>query len=664
MNSTILYMNLAIIAITAICFVYFVGKAKRKEDPKAQAKADAKAIRHYDFYNRFPITRSIFQECNRSLSMFGIANEDEFKIQAAQTFEKGLYPVLGIIVIGSVYVKNPLFIALFILFGYVYIQEAIVKKSDAIYNSVCAELSESIAIYRQAYIPCKDIRKAFIGLKLPPRMKAPFKRIQQIIDGGTEEDLREFVASFPMPLICTLASTLFINANTGGDDNNQGGDSLSDVLLVIQQECDGEIRNNLRIRIAFKSMPLLVLAALLIWPVAEIFMRMQIPGLVVLFDGMYGQILRVVQVLSVILIYSNISKKQRASIVNSSDVNVYIAALVDVPIIANITKNLMPKSRDKREKLSVKIKDAISQMTIKYVYTAKLVYFVGGFVIGMVALFCSMWAIKSSFANNYNSLSLIPSSLSKTQEIQVKILDDRFLTISKSEYQAYLDDMPGFATLVKSSISGLSEMQVNDQVDRLQQKYEIYHSAVPAWWWPLVALVVAIICWFLPDIQLSMRIKALKAEQEYEVGQLETMAIVLSHTTFSCEKVLIYLELQSRLFKKAFRTCLSMYKADPKAAIDSLFIHSTSKTFERICRKLYDCVYDVSVADAFKDMPLQKQQSLGVTEMLKTESIELRKNSAKLLSILPAGIALVGWFIAPVLILGLGQMGDVMSGLG
>ena len=55
---------------------------------------------------------------------------------------------------------------------------------------------------------------------------------------------------------------------------------------------------------------------------------------------------------------------------------------------------------------------------------------------------------------------------------------------------------------------------------------------------------------------------------------------------------------------------------------------------------------------------------MAINEMLRQEEIEQRKNSAKLIAIAPAGIALIGSFVGPVLILGITQMTDTLAQLG
>ena len=71
----------------------------------------------------------------------------------------------------------------------------------------------------------------------------------------------------------------------------------------------------------------------------------------------------------------------------------------------------------------------------------------------------------------------------------------------------------------------------------------------------------------------------------------------------------------------------------------------------------------MSLKDAFSGLKLDKQQSMAITEMLREEEIEQRKNSAKLIAIAPAALALIGSFVGPVILLAVTQLTDTLSQL-
>lgn len=172
-----------------------------------------------------------------------------------------------------------------------------------------------------------------------------------------------------------------------------------------------------------------------------------------------------------------------------------------------------------------------------------------------------------------------------------------------------------------------------------------------------------IVAWHAPEVSLRMRKKLVLYEAANDVSQLQTMMIVLSETKMDVYNALIWLEKQSTVHKAAIRRCHYSYIADPMKALEELERMSPINDFKRILRKLKSSVYTLSLKDAFSDMSLDKAQSLTLREMLRNEELEQRKNSAKLIAVAPAAIALIGCFIGPVLILGITEMMDTMKNL-
>jgi hypothetical protein len=241
------------------------------------------------------------------------------------------------------------------------------------------------------------------------------------------------------------------------------------------------------------------------------------------------------------------------------------------------------------------------------------------------------------------------------------MMDDDFMKLDQEEYEAYDDET--LQSYVQGRITGISDSDASEQMKRLRTKYEGYHGAHYYWWWWLVCYVVAILCWHIPEITLSMRKKLVMYEATNDVSQLQTMMIVLSETKMDVYKALCWLEKQAAVHKAAIRRCHYSYIANPMLALDRLEASSPVNDFKRLLRKLKSSVYTLSLHDAFSDMALDKAQTLTITEMLRTEELEQRKNSAKLIAVAPAALALIGCFIGPVLILGVSEMVDTLSNL-
>lgn len=664
-TKTIVIMNAVLVAITAFCFVFFVGRAKRKEDPKAQAKAEAAAIKRHNFYLKFGLTKVMYSSYIKGFSIYGITSEKDLAMQAVAAFNMSVYVIVGLIVFGLALLQNVIYTILLGFFGYVYMQRSLVKKSDKIVADVYKELSSTVSLFRQAYLSTNSVEKAFIKTEIPTRLKPIFEKMKSIITNQSEDELRGLIDSYPITVVGTLATTLYLNSIYGSQVSEDRGDSLASTLLVIEQECDAEYRNCAHVKAAFFTMDIMALLGLVVWPAAEIFMKIQIPGIVVLIEGMYGEIVHLVIVILTIFSYTFISNATRLSVASSSDVSALIVNISTLPGVSTVVSNIAPKGINKQRKLRRKIASASSGKSIQYIYTEKLIYFAGGFVISLLALFWASFTVRDNFYNNYNSLSLIPAQLTVTQQEQVVRFDNEFMKLDWDTYvETYQSDDETLSSYINRMVRGLGAMELSEQVERIRTKYETWYNATPKWWFPIVALVIAIGATFMPEYSLSKRKKDILAETGNEVASLQALMIVLSYSHVSCDEALRLLEMQSRVLKTPLRNALTIYKRNPYQAMDYLISCTDNEAFQHIINKLKSCIYDISISEAFADMATQRQQTATISEIARQEALDKKKNSAKLICMLPAGGALLGCFIAPVLILGLQQMSAVTAGLG
>jgi hypothetical protein len=321
----------------------------------------------------------------------------------------------------------------------------------------------------------------------------------------------------------------------------------------------------------------------------------------------------------------------------------------------------MPKKYKTNMKLQMLLNDSLSAKDVRYIYTAKPLFAMAGFLAGWVVLIFGTISVRSNFYTNYNSLSFIPQSVTESQQAQIIRMDDDFLQLSWEEYNAYSDD--DLQSYIKGHISGISDSDASEQMKRLRTKYEGYKNATYHWWFWFVAYAVGAVCWFGPEMSLKMRKKLVQYEATNDVSQLQTMMIVLSETKMDVYKALCWLEKQAAVHKAAIRKCHYSYIADPMTALEALEKASPINDFKRLLRKLKSSVYTLSLHDAFSDMALDKAQTLTITEMLRGEELEQRKNSAKLIAVAPAALALIGCFIGPVMVLGVSEMMDTLQNL-
>ena len=657
-----IYMNLFIVLATVVAFIYFVGKAKIKENKAAALKQKRKLHNRFSFYYNNVIIRGPFRRIVEMYASLSCYDSDTVKEESVKLFEKNVAIVILLPVVALIVMKDALIAILMAFMGYVYYESTVEKENDKIYVKLMEDCSMTISSVREKYLETDNIPLAILYAEKSKYLEAPMHNIYRILtDTDGAERLEKFQHSYPVAIIKTFANTCYIVNENGAVKHENGADSFSEDMTTLRQECDSEIRRLTKQKIAFNSLQMLSLAGLVIMPAFEWYLLTQIPGTASLLKGFYGLAIHVAVMLTTMFSYHYISTSCRPSVVNQIDKTTWIDQLSKNKKVRDFVEKISPKKYKTTVKLKSLLDDSLSAKDVRYIYTSKPIYSMAGFVAAFVVLLFGTITVRDNFYNNYNSLSFIPQTVTETQHNQIVRMDNDFMELKQDEYEAYDDET--LQSYIKGRITGISDSDASEQVKRLRKKYEGYHGAHYYWWWWLVCYAVAVLCWFVPEITLKVRKKMVAYEATNDVSQLQTMMIVLSETKMDVYKALCWLEKQAAVHKAAIRKCHYSYIADPIAALEKLEKSSPVNDFKRLLRKLKSSVYTLSLHDAFSDMALDKAQTLTITEMLRGEELEQRKNSAKLIAVAPAALALIGCFIGPVLILGVSEMVDTLNNL-
>lgn len=662
MSKQMIYMNLFIVLATIVAFIYFVGKAKVKENKAAALKQKRKLHNRFSFYYNNVIIRGPFRRIVEMYASLSCYDSDTVKEESVKLFEKNVSIVILLPVVALIVMKDALIAILMAFMGYVYYESTVEKENDKIYVKLMEDCSMTISSVREKYLETDNIPLAILYAEKSKYLEAPMHNIYRILtDTDGAERLEKFQHSYPVAIIKTFANTCYIVNENGAVKHENGADSFSEDMTTLRQECDSEIRRLTKQKIAFNSLQMLSLAGLVIMPAFEWYLLTKIPGTASLLKGFYGLAIHVAVMLTTMFSYHYIATSCRPSVVNQIDKTTWIDQLSKNKKVRDFVEQISPKKYKTTLKLKSLLDDSLSAKDVRYIYTSKPIYAVAGFVAAFVVLLFGTITVRDNFYNNYNSLSFIPQTVTETQHNQIVRMDNDFMELKQDEYEAYDDET--LQSYIKGRITGISDSDASEQVKRLRKKYEGYHGAHYYWWWWVVCYAVAVVCWFVPEITLKVRKKLVAYEATNDVSQLQTMMIVLSETKMDVYKALCWLEKQAAVHKAAIRKCHYSYIADPIVALEKLEKSSPVNDFKRLLRKLKSSVYTLSLHDAFSDMALDKAQTLTITEMLRGEELEQRKNSAKLIAVAPAALALIGCFIGPVLILGVSEMVDTLNNL-
>lgn len=665
MSNVQLYMNLALVAITAVVFVVMVTKTKMKEDKEFARKQRRKKIKRFFFYRDNFLTRGTFRHISSMYASLQCYDEETVKAESVSVFERSLIISFCMPIAALILMKDT-FVALTVaIFAYVFYNNTLNVKYDKLYVDLMRECSLCIASIRERYMETESIPTSVLYAEHDMMIDAPLKTIYRMLTAVDQDRVRaEFISLYPVPIIKTLGNLCYILNDEGVERRADGSDSFTESLTVLRQECDAEVRRLTKQKIAFNSLTQLTLVGLFVDPVSEMYLLNMIPGTASLLKGYYGFVLHIAIVLITAISYHYVATACRPSVTASNDRQRFVDDLRENSrYVRNMARKLRPKTLKDKEYWRSLIDGALSSQDLEYIYTAKIMYVTIFGLLATMGLIFGTVTVRSNFYNNYKSLSFIPTSVKESQQLQLNMLDDEIMAMDKKDWAKYNDEKEQLVALVKGRVTGINDSEASTQADRIKIKYNGYHGAVFHWWWPIVIYVAGVIGWFLPNLFLMIRKNLVQYEANIDVSQLQTIMIVLSETKMDVYRVICWLQEQATVHESVLRDCRVRYIADPERALERLEDSTPEHDFKRLIRQLKSAVYNLSLQDAFSGLKLDKQQSMSINEMLRTEEIEQRKNSAKLIAIAPAAVALIGSFVGPVIILGITQMTDTLSQL-
>ena len=147
-----LYMNLGLVAITAVVFVVLVTKTKMKEDSQFAAKRMRKTAKRYHIYYENPLTRKSFRHIASMLGSLQYYDELGTKVEAVKQFERALIIAFVMPVAGLILMQDTFLSMCLIVFSMIYFNSAIYVKYDKMYVQLMEECSLTIASMREKFM--------------------------------------------------------------------------------------------------------------------------------------------------------------------------------------------------------------------------------------------------------------------------------------------------------------------------------------------------------------------------------------------------------------------------------------------------------------------------------------------------------------------------------
>lgn len=653
-------MTIAIIAFLAIAgagVAIILGTTGNKK--KKDALRQKRYIKMYRFLSTFFITQPFVNNLYKKISNLSIYRKPEIQAMTSKLFLVSWGISAGVILISVFMFGDILTILLCVTFAVVLTTVVVDKQIDSLQLKVLKAFVNALTSIRQEYLVSGSIVEALENAEVSPLIKRPMEEITAALTAVNGEVLlQEFRASTPFRTIQTFASICYKINNEGDEKDIYGQSNFANALTLMLSDTNSEIEKTIFRKKTFgfveyfPIMPILGIAPI------QFFFQTQIPGTALVYNSPYGYMIRVLIVFMSIIAYTIISRINSTMAIKPDDRSPFLNSLLDKRFFNHFAQNLAPKNKSRR-KLEGKFKQALSRLTPEEYYLKKAMYAGAALVLSLIVAVSTVNLGKEYIKNSTQQMSLIASDEMKnfTKE-QILALDDTYLA-NPNKY--YNDDE--ITALVKARMTGLSDMQIGDQVKRLKSKKDSLENAYFKWWYVWICVGVGLMGWFSPDAMMMLRKTLVRTEEEDDFLQLQTLVTILTNTNIDTLDLLGELSENSTIHKDMFLYAYQGYASNPELEISRLQSKTTLVDFKRFIGSLKLSISQLSLKEAYSDLTVEREHILRIRDMTIKETIQNKRAICSPIAYIPLGLLILGMFLLPLGILGWTEMMGAMSSI-
>ena len=653
----IIVIILAIVPLAVVALAIFSPKKRRNA---VATDKYARVNKKHRFYANNFFTRKSYLRIHEMVARLSIYNFQEVRYYAVRYFEMSTLCLFGVWLIGTYIFHDFVSSILLLLFAYMMKNRYIDKNVDKSRRRLLNEFSTCLSSLREEYTRLGNIPDALAECEKGQLVQAQMEDIYNICTSVDGEDLlNEFYTKCQFKQLKTLAAICYIMNDTGDSIDEHGNSSFRTDISLIKDEVDLEVRKNQMIKLKFGSLEYLPVVPIFAIRIVESFFMDSIPGTVAIYNGILGYVSKtIICVLALIGFYiiANINSEQY---VRNNDRLEFVDNLLKKRWFSNIVSNVTTRDAKKLASLSNRLRGCLSSKDVRYVYGEKLCFAAVSFIMAFLATILMTYTARDFMYNNVKSLSLTGGFDYTVEEYQEMF-----------NYDCQVMAMPALPSDDEMSkalapiLKDASEFQRLEEVERIKTKYEKYHNLYYKWYYVLIAYLIGVCGWFLPEVLLKFRTYMVKTEAEEDVLQMQTIIAAVMGTSLDTMSVIYWMEKNSSVHREALLYCYHEYAQDPEMALERLKSKSTVAEFNHMCDKLISTIHQITVKEAFADLIVERNHVMKLREMVQESTIANKRAISSPLALSPLYALAFFHIVAPVFVLGMAEFKDVLGEVG
>ena len=684
---------IAIVAVLGLAvFMIINGNKPKSEQAKTQKEFYRKA---YKFLSRNFITQGSIRKIYSKLSNLCVYKREELYVLTLQYWAMSWGVSAVLIIFAAIVFSDAISILMCIAFALLLNTTIIDKQLDKQYFSVLYSTSKALGAIREEYMKSNSVVEAINDAPIDDILKKPFDDIYSILT-STDADLKlqEFYAATPFRTLQTLVGICYNINNQGDTRDSKGNSNFINALTTLSTDVNSEITKITMQKKKFGMIEYLPFVPIIASSFLQGYFTGIMPGTALIYGGPIGYICRTITILAAIICYTVITRINTTTPVKEDDRVIWAVNALTKDNVRKFIDDIKPKN-SKALKWKRKIKEALSRQSIEELYVQKVVFASIAFVFALVTCFSVIQMGSDYVINSTQQLSLVATNeMDAFSKESILMLDEKYMaqrlalqpektllqeigdvvvsvkdllglngkksvTEKKEKYPDLSED--AIKGMVSGYMPGLSDLQVIEQVKRLQDKFETVMNTKFHWWLVWVCALFGMIGWKAPDIMLAFRKLMVKTDAEDDFLQLQTLVSIFMTTDMDTLDILYELSQQSRIHKDMLTYCYHSYPANPELELTRLQSKTPLTEFKRFIGKLKLTISDLSMSEAFADLIIEREQIMRIREITIQATIDKKRGLCGPLSLTPLGCMVIGDLLVPLGYLGYKEFMNAMT---
>lgn len=662
-SSTITFMVVfyAIIFIILIVGIRIQSKSKKETaEDRRRKKLEEKQryIKMYADMSQNAILRSHVKELYNKITTLAVFDRETAQSEAARMCLKQIVVIISFSLGGFILYKQFINAILCVVFGCVIAKVMVQKKLDKIHLAVYKELRATISSLRQEYMRLGTVTDALSCAEYGNLLRGVFNEIySMLISANVEERLQDFLERVPFRPVQTVARICYTTSNDGDSETNTGQSSFIQTLTLISSDVNGELIALNYQKNLFGFLEYLPLAPLIAMVPFEAYFVSIMPGTALIYHGPIGNMLKSFQILLCMVAYGVVASVNSVSSIKDDDRIRLVRRLLMRPSIRRFVYGMLPRGSKKND-IQRKINRAVSKQDLYHFYLFK--------TLCATVLFVVM--LLSTIIGTYNGAKYVRESTSMLGLVATTEMEDypkKDIQAMDNEYIKAEGEMPDdeLTVLIKTYMPGLTELQMQDQKDRMEDKYNAIMNSYYKWYYALLVCGISVLGWFIPNISLRLRQSLAKSEAEEDFLQLQTLMTVLMYTNYDTLDVLEQMTEISRIHKDMLLYCYQSYPSNPDLELTRLENRTPIIEFKRFIGKLKLTANDISMVEAFSDLVIERDYIVTMRESARRSSINRKRGWCGKLALAPMMVMVVVELLYPLCYLGFTQFTSAIDSM-